>query len=59
MGELEHAVKGHGLLGAFNAPYLVPVEVTHLRKLLLREMPFNSQNTDLFAEQNQCAGHAV
>jgi hypothetical protein len=38
---------------------LVPVIATLLRKLLLREPPFLSQKTDLFAEQNQCVGHAV
>jgi hypothetical protein len=35
------------------------VVATHLRKLLLGEMPFKSQSPYLFAEQNQCAGHAV
>ena len=41
VGELEKAVKGDGLLCALDSPYLVAVKVTHLRKLLLREMPFN------------------
>lgn len=41
VGELEKAVKGYGLLRALDSPYLVAVKVTHLRKLLLGEMPFN------------------
>src|SRR4051812_4512886 len=41
VGELEQAVKRNGLFGAFYSSYLVPVKVTHLRKLLLGEMPFN------------------
>lgn len=41
VGELEKAVKGNGLLCAFYSSYLVPMEITHLRKLLLGEMPFN------------------
>ena len=59
MGELQEAVKRDGLLGAFYSSYLIAVKVTHLRKLLLRETPFNSKSSDLFAEQNQCAEHAV
>lgn len=41
MGELEKAVKRNGLLGALYSADLVAVKVTHLRKLLLGEMPFN------------------
>lgn len=41
VGELEQAVKRNGLLGALNSSYLIAVKVTHLRKLLLGEMPFN------------------
>ncbi len=59
MGELEKAVKRNGLLGALYSADLVAVKVTHLRKLLLGETPFNSKSSDLFAEQNQCAEHAV
>ena len=59
MGKLEKAVKRDRLLCPLDSSYLVPVKVTHLRKLLLGEMPFNPQPSDLFAEQNQCAGHAL
>lgn len=59
MGELQKAGKRNGLLGALDSPNLVAVKVTHLRKLLLRETPFNPKSSDLFAEQNQCAEHAV
>jgi hypothetical protein len=55
MGELEKAVKRNRLLSALDPSYLVAVKVTHLRKLLLGETPFNSKSPDLFAEQNQCA----
>jgi len=41
MGELEKAVKRNGLLGALYSADLVAVKVTHLRKLLLGETPFN------------------
>lgn len=41
MGKLKKAVKGNGLLRALDSPDLVAVKVTHLRKLLLGEMPFN------------------
>lgn len=41
VGELQKAVKRNGLLGALDSSYLVAVKVTHLRKLLLGEMPFN------------------
>ena len=41
MGKLEKAIKRDGLLRAFYSSYLVPVEVTHLRQLLLGETPFN------------------
>jgi hypothetical protein len=41
VGELEKAVKRDGLLRALYSSYLVAVKVTHLRKLLLGEMPFN------------------
>jgi hypothetical protein len=47
------------LFGPLDPSDLVPVVATHLRKLLLGEMPFKSQSPHLFAEQNQCAGHAV
>jgi len=57
--ELEDAIERNGLLGPLDTSYLIPMEVTHLRQLLLRELPFNSQFPDLFAEQNQCPGHAV
>ena len=57
--KLEDAIEGNGLLGPLDTSYLIPMEVTHLRQLLLRELPFNSQFPDLFAEQNQCPGHAV
>ena len=59
MRELEKAVKRNGLLGALYSSDLIAVKVTHLRKLLLGEMPVNPEPSDLFAEQNQCAGHAV
>jgi hypothetical protein len=59
MGELKKAVKRNRLLSALDPSYLVAVKVTHLRKLLLGETPFNSKSPDLFAEQNQCAEHAV
>ena len=39
--ELQKAVKRNGLFGALDSSYLVAVKVTHLRKLLLGEMPFN------------------
>jgi hypothetical protein len=42
VGELEKAVKRNGLLGALDSSNLVAVKVTHLRKLLLGETPFNS-----------------
>ncbi len=58
-GELQKSVKRNGLLGALDSSYLVPVKVTHLRKLLLGETPFNPKPPNLFAEQNQCAAHAV
>lgn len=41
MGELEKAVKRNGLLGALYPSDLIAVKVTHLRKLLLGETPFN------------------
>lgn len=41
MGKLEKAIKRDGLFRAFYSSYLVPVEITHLRKLLLGETPFN------------------
>lgn len=41
VGELEKAIKGDGLLCALDSAYLIAVKVTHLRKLLLGEMPFN------------------
>jgi len=41
MGKLEKAIKRDGLFRAFYSSYLVPVEVTHLRQLLLGETPFN------------------
>ena len=41
VGELEDTVERDGLLGALDTPDLISVEVTHLRKLLLRELPFN------------------
>jgi hypothetical protein len=41
MGELKQAVKGNSLLGPLDAPDLIAVKVTHLRELLLGEMPFN------------------
>ena len=41
IGELEKAVKRYGLLSALYSSDLVTVKVTLLRKLLLREMPFN------------------
>lgn len=41
VGKLEKAVKRDGLLGALDSPDLVPVKATHLRKLLLGEMPFD------------------
>ena len=59
VGELKKAIKRNGLFRALDSPYLIAVKVTHLRKLLLGEMPFNPQPSDLFAEQNQCLGHAV
>lgn len=42
VGELEKAVKRNGLFCSLNPSYLVAVKVTHLRKLLLGETPFNS-----------------
>ena len=59
VGELKEAIKRNGLFRALDPSYLIAVKVTHLRKLLLGEMPFNPQLSDLFAEQNQCLGHAV
>jgi hypothetical protein len=41
VGELEKAIKRYGLLGSLNSADLITVKVTHLRKLLLGEMPFN------------------
>jgi hypothetical protein len=41
VGELEKAVERNGLLGALYSADLIAVKVTHLRKLLLGEMPFN------------------
>ncbi len=41
MRKLKKAVKGNGLLRALDSPDLIAVKVTHLRKLLLGEMPFN------------------
>jgi hypothetical protein len=48
--KLEEAGKGNRLLRALYPSDLVPVEVTHLRQLLLGEMPFNPQLSDLSAE---------
>ena len=42
VGELEKAIKRNGLFGSLNSSNLVTVKVTHLRKLLLGETPFNS-----------------
>jgi hypothetical protein len=41
MRELEKAIKRNGLLGALYSSDLIAVKVTHLRKLLLGETPFN------------------
>ena len=41
VGELEKAAEGNGLFGALYSADLIAVKVTHLRKLLLGEMPFN------------------
>lgn len=57
--ELEHAIKGNGLLAALDPADLVTVVATLLPQLLLGEMPFKSQKSKLFAEQILCAGHAV
>lgn len=59
MRELQNSGEGDGLVPALDASNLVPVIATLLRQLLLREPPFKSQLSHLFAEQNQCAGHAI
>jgi len=42
VGEAQDAVEGDRALAPLDPPYVVPVEVTHLRELLLGEMPFSS-----------------
>ena len=54
MRELKVALERRGLLGPFDPSDLIAMEITHLRELLLGEMPFDPQSPNLSAEQNQC-----
>ena len=59
VGEALDTVECDRTLGPFEATDMVPVEVTHLRKLLLGELLVSSQFLHSLAEQNLCTGHAV
>ena len=58
-GEPLDGVEGDIPLGAFEPSHVFWIEVTHLRQLLLGEMPFKPQFLQSFAEQILCAGHAI
>ena len=51
--------KGDHALAAFDAADILPVKVAQLSQPLLREVAGFPQLLELFAEQNQGAGHAV
>jgi len=54
-----HEFKGDHALAAFDAADILPVKIAQLSQPLLREVAASPQLLQLFAEQNQGAGHAV
>ncbi len=57
-GEPDDGIKFHIGLGPLHPADVISVDGAQLRQLLLGEMPFIAQDTDLSAEQNQGAAHA-
>ena len=58
-GNAHHEFKGDHALAAFDAADILPVKIAQLSQPLLREVAASPQLLQLFAEQNQGAGHAV
>jgi hypothetical protein len=58
-GNAHHELKADHALAAFDAADILPVKVAQLSQPLLRELAALPQLLELFAEQNQGAGHAV
>ena len=58
-GNTHHGFKGDDAFAAFDAADILAIKVAQLSQPLLREAAALPQLLELFAEQNQGAGHAV